>query len=100
MYRFIGSSATLWNAQDFFENILWFRPTCQVGMSKVKLAESETCINYSLSPIELPAKSYHARINQNLCYKKQSDPEDLNKKSRQLGLSVIHISMLSLLPRT
>jgi len=86
--QFIGSSATLQNAQEFFESI------CGLDSLSSRHVESKTgrerdMHKFFIYPLKYPQRVIMQEIAKT-CYKKQSDRKDPDKKSRQLIFSNTH----------
>ena len=86
--QFIGSSATLHNAQGFFENICDLAPLSSRPIES-KFGRERSVHKFFMVPLKFPQQVLMQEIAK-ICYKKQSDPEVPDKKSRQLVFSNTH----------
>ena len=86
--QFIGSSATLHNAQEFFESICGLDPLSSRHVES-KTGRERDVHKFFIYPLNYPQRVIIQEIAKT-CYKKQSDRKDPDKKSRQLVFSNTH----------
>jgi len=86
--QFIGSSATLHNAQEFFESICGLDPLSSRHVES-KTGRERDVHKFFIYPLNYPQRVIMQEIAKT-CYKKQSDHKDPDKRSRQLVFSNTH----------
>lgn len=86
--QFIGSSATLHNAQKFFETICGLDPLTSEYI-KSDVGREQNIHKFFIWPRKFPQRVTMEKIAKT-CYENQLYPEDRKKKSRQLIFSNTH----------
>ena len=86
--QFIGSSATLHNAQKFFETICGLDPHTSEYI-KSDVGREQNIHKFFIWPLKFPQRVTMEKIAE-ICHENQLYPEDRKKKSRQLIFSNTH----------